>query len=164
VSVEDVLSEWERLGQEATEGPWAYELATPAMRGENWHLRVSGKPGIRAVVSEYQHGFGNAEFIATARTALPATIAGLRAVLDLHRPWYEVGGVRTDFTALAYEVGSDHVCRTGDAYDSCSPEDDEHYILACAECRAATEEGTEGYHLWPCDTVRAIADALGVEP
>lgn len=70
----------------ATDGPWDARMDTPSMGGSRWSLRRAGVPGLRMAVTEYQHGSGNAEFIAAARTDLPAATAALRAVLDLHQP------------------------------------------------------------------------------
>jgi hypothetical protein len=56
----------------ATEGPWEQRQNAPTMSGAVWHLRRAGQPGVRAMVTEYQHGSANAEFIAHARTDVPA--------------------------------------------------------------------------------------------
>ena len=80
----DRLDEIQARADAATDGPWAWEPTSPTMSGECWNLRVAGKPGIRFSVTEYQHGPDNAEFIAHARTDVPALVAALRAVLDLH--------------------------------------------------------------------------------
>lgn len=69
----------------ATDGPWEARMDTPSMGGSRWSLRRAGVPGLRMAVTEYQHGSGNAEFIAHARTDLPAATTALRAVLDLHQ-------------------------------------------------------------------------------
>lgn len=58
----------------ATEGPWEWEATNPAMSGEHWTMRIQGKPGIRFAVAEYQHGTGNADFIANARQDVPALL------------------------------------------------------------------------------------------
>ena len=82
------LNEIEARANAATEGPWEAKSETPTMAGAVWNLRITGKPGIRMNVTEWQHGMENAEFIAHARTDVPALVAALRAVLDLHIPDY----------------------------------------------------------------------------
>lgn len=72
------LDEIENRANRATEGPWVWEATSPRMNGEQWNLRISDKPGIRMVVSEYQHGPENAEFIAAARTDVPQLVAEVR--------------------------------------------------------------------------------------
>lgn len=105
-----------------------------------------------------------------ARIALIATFqrALFEPILELHRPWYEFNGVRHDSTVLVTgdAVPADHVCRTGPGHQSCitydgHPEETEHEVLACIECRATTEDGDPGVLLWPCPTVRAINEAKG---
>lgn len=72
------LDEIEQRANRATEGPWVWEATSPRMSGEQWNLRISGKHGIRMVVSEYQHGPANAKFITSARTDVPALVAEVR--------------------------------------------------------------------------------------
>lgn len=88
---------------------------------------------------------------------LTAVLDGVRA---LHRPWYEINGVRHDhrIPVCGDAVPADHVCIDlclphGDTED---PEDAEHEVLACYECRWPTDEGEAGYLLWPCATARAL--------
>lgn len=68
----------------------------------------------------------DAEFIAAARTDLPAAIAALRAVLDLHRPLNDLGNP------------------------------------PCTVCLGEDVDGEAVLVLYPCPTVRVIAEALGV--
>lgn len=65
------LNEIEARANAATEGPWEAKSETPTMAGAVWNLRITGKPGIRMNVTEWQHGMENAEFIAHARTDVP---------------------------------------------------------------------------------------------
>lgn len=90
--------------------------------------------------------------------------AAARAIAALHVPWYEVNGVRHDHTVTAFgdDVPADHVCRIGPEHQTChiypeSPEDSEHEVLACAECRQVTSDGETGYLFWPCPTARILA-------
>lgn len=87
--------------------------------------------------------------------ALAATVQRVR---ELHRPWYEIDGVRHDHCVAVGndDVPADHICRTG-GWDACLPDYEEHYVLACVECRQNTEDGEHGSPLWPCDTIRALA-------
>ncbi|MCT1366604.1 hypothetical protein M4D50_01130 [Rothia sp. p3-SID1597] len=81
----------------ATEGPWGYQFASPTMAGEVWNLRIAGKPGIRMVAQEYQHGSANAEFITHARTDVPALVSEverLQAVRELFLG--KIQGLTTD--------------------------------------------------------------------
>lgn len=84
MSISDRLGQIEDRADAATEAPWEWEATNPTMTGANWNLRIAGRPGIRLAVSEYQHGPANAEFIAHARTDVPALVAALHAILDLH--------------------------------------------------------------------------------
>ena len=79
------LDEIEARANTALEGPWEAKSETPTMAGTVWNLRITGKPGIRMNVTEWQHGMENAEFIAHARTDVPDMAAALRAVLELHK-------------------------------------------------------------------------------
>jgi hypothetical protein len=84
----------------------------------------------------------------------------IAALLDLHKPWYEINGVRIDHTVVfGNDVPEGHVCRVGTRFDSCEPAIEEHYVLACVECRGTTEDGEPGYSLWPCPTARLAAGA-----
>lgn len=69
----------------ATEGPWCYQRGydTPSM----WHDACVLDADGESVVSEAYDA--NAEFIAHSRQDVPALVAALRAVLDLHaeRPY-----------------------------------------------------------------------------
>lgn len=92
-----------------------------------------------------------------------AAEAKLAAVEARHVPWYKVNGKRQDHLVNVYgaDVPAAHVCRVdGPEYERCeidpeSPDDSLHYVLACYECRAATEDGDPGYRLWPCATALA---------
>lgn len=110
---------------------------------------------------EGQHVLQPADHEATATRQV-------EAVRALHRPWYYgVDGVRRDHTVYAYgtDVPADHVCRIGHGYDRCSintddPTDSGHQVLACVECRGASEDGEPVHSFWPCLTIREL-DALG---
>lgn len=86
--------------------------------------------------------------------------AQIAKVLARHVPWYEVQGVRHDHTLhVAWDdAPKGHVCRIGaqPEWDNCSREDEQHVVLACVECRGATDEGETGYLFWPCSTVRDL--------
>lgn len=81
-----------------------------------------------------------------------------REILGLHRPWYEINGVRHDNVVMAYfdddTVPQDHRCIT-EGPERCDA--DEHYALACVECRAIIADGDmEGSLLWPCPTAQLV--------
>lgn len=84
-------------------------------------------------------------------------------LLALHRPWYKTrpDGDRIDHVVLVMSEDLDdtHVCRVG--VDSCTPADDEHYALACVECRWSDEDGNPAFPLWPCPTARLALLARG---
>ena len=151
----DRLNEIEARANAATEGPWTpdeytevdpdgfYELArviAPDPDGDDWCAIGVVHTGILRP---------DAEFIAHARTDVPALVAALRAVLDLHRP------VRV--YAYAEDCGcgnEDHVIIEDEwGEDLCfdTPTGD----VRCAYCRAE-----QSYVEHPCETVRAIEEAL----
>lgn len=66
----------------ASPGSWRWEAANPKMCGATWDLRTSAGPGILMSVREYQHGYGNAEFIAHAPDDIEALLAELRRLRD----------------------------------------------------------------------------------
>lgn len=59
----------------ATPGPWEIQQGTPTMGGGTWTLRTAGQPGIRLGVHEYQHGPGNADYIATVHPGVGLALA-----------------------------------------------------------------------------------------
>ena len=100
------------------------------MSGSVWFLRRAGVPGIRMSVTEFQHGMDNAEFIAAARTDVPALLDALEKVLELHQPVTDGMGF------------------TEDGYGGISP--------ACSSCGTSDEYAVP----YPCPTVTAITTAL----
>ena len=89
VSFEQWLGKAERLDGAATPGPWE-TVEDTARRG---HIKAPvDDPEEGAFVTHCEECMGyvlsaaNAEWIAHARTALPAAVAVLRAVADLHQP------------------------------------------------------------------------------
>lgn len=162
-----------------TAGPWeAAEMLRWPGRWDVWE--ADGRKCIAEVLWER-----DAEFIAHARTDVEALLAeverlrvvevasiGAHALLEdaeaaiervraLHVPWYEASGKRYENRVYVpqcdMEHVTDHVCTLGDAYhaEACIP-GEEHQVLACCECRQATEDGDPGYPLWPCPTLRAL--------
>ena len=85
----DWLDKAERLAEQATPGP----LETPEDTARRGHIKAPvDDPEEGAFVTHCEECMGyvlnaaNAEWIAHARTALPAAVAALRAVADLHQP------------------------------------------------------------------------------
>ena len=86
----DWLDHADHLAGQATPGPWH------ATEPEDWHGDTGYEPQSAVVVSgsplTWDDHSGevfkpaDAEWIAHARTALPAAVAALRAVTDLHQP------------------------------------------------------------------------------
>ena len=70
------LAEWETLTNAATEGPW--ESSTANRRRSAWVRAAGGH-----MVDHYIRP-GDAEFIAAARTAMPALLGFVREVRALH--------------------------------------------------------------------------------
>jgi hypothetical protein len=71
------LDELERLSNAATEGPWEYWLTTKGKRKGSICVGPDNSH-IEFVIGENKEGEDDAEFIAAARTAVPALIAELR--------------------------------------------------------------------------------------
>jgi hypothetical protein len=99
-----------------------------------------------------------AEIAAERRRADEREQALVAAVEELHRPWYEVDGVRHDHTVNVpcYEfAGCD-----GDVHHDCDASDgDGHEVPACSECRWSDGD-VDGYLLWPCPTIRTVRALL----
>ena len=82
-----------------------------------------------------------------ARNDVPALVAALRAVLDLHRE------SRND---VDHTPPCEH-CHGEPGVHACGCWADEKWPTVCAVCM----EGTKGASVaWPCPTVRAIEEAL----
>lgn len=144
----------------ATEGPWEWagKQVESFPQGEN-SLIAQGDPEREVIGSWGYDAWGvdvenpaDAEFIAAARTTVPALLDALEKVLELHQP-----------------VGEEVIpwdCAEGD----CDHEDDEHPLdtaTLCGECYRLAVEVSPYYGengcsaiLWPCPTVKAITDAL----
>ena len=105
---------------------WEYGIYAPTEYG-----------GALVVNETSEYGYMDdvdAEFIAHARTDVPALVAALRAVLDLHKP--------DKFDGQGW---------TKDGYGIITP--------ACRTCGTADEYAVH----WPCPTYRAITTALREE-
>ena len=105
----------------ATEGPWE-------LLGDGEY--VSG-PGILVAPDDGGVTSADAEFIAAARTTVPALLDALEAVLEIHQDGGESQGYLDDGS-----YGDMPHC--------------------CTECGSLGEYGV----LWPCPTVEAITTAL----
>jgi len=126
----ETLARIRKQADAALEGPWEARQESPTMSGSVWFLRRAGVPGIRMSVTEFQHGMDNAEFIAAARTDVPALLDALEKVLELHQPVTDGMGF------------------TEDGYGGISP--------ACSSCGTSDEYAVP----YPCPTVTAITTAL----
>ena len=140
----DRLNEIEARANAATEGPWFVSEEDGSVWVDRGDGNTDGLTGELAPWATHE-----ADFIAAARTYVPALVAALRAVLDLHRP------VRV--YAYAEDCGcgnEDHVIIEDEwGEDLCfdTPTGD----VQCAYCRAE-----QSYVEHPCETVRAIEEAL----
>lgn len=75
------------LDQAATPGPWFAEAGDPDdyySVPSVYNTFHNGETSGRGLVAEA--AYDNAEWIAHSRTALPAAVAAIRAILDLHTP------------------------------------------------------------------------------
>ena len=113
----------------ATEGPWVTYTVTPHMGSEVLTAPREGEDYGDYVVPEYID-MDNAEFIAAARTDVPALLDALEKVLELHQPVTDGMGF------------------TEDGYGGISP--------ACSSCGTSDEYAVP----YPCPTVTAITTAL----
>ena len=101
----DWIAKREQLEQAATEGPWSAADEHGDIPGSDCLWCVSQmRPGFEAMsptkgyvgdVAEVGDSEADAEFIADARTALPAALAALKAVLDIERVPVNRGQVQT---------------------------------------------------------------------
>lgn len=84
----DMVRAWldhtQQLDQAATGGPW-YTFKTAVGLTNGIGSKVI--PKYEAVIEDTYTDPADAEWIAHARSALPAATAALRAVLDLHQPY-----------------------------------------------------------------------------
>ena len=122
------LDEIEARANAATEGPWEADGSAHVLTADNTPTFVArcADPG------GSDAGVPDAEFIAHARTDVPALVAALRAVLEIHQD----GGESQGYT----DTG------TYDFMPHC-----------CTECGSLGEYGVP----YPCPTVTAIRQHLG---
>ncbi|HEY9475592.1 MAG TPA: hypothetical protein VIS06_17305 [Mycobacteriales bacterium] len=88
--------------------------------------------------------------------------AALHAVTGLHQPWriYQPCGHDhdTESASVVYVDDVGLVCADGLAYTICT--------ACCANGAGQTERCADDHHrgaCWPCPTIRAVADALGIK-
>ena len=140
----DKLDQIEARANAATEGPWFVS------DGSIWVDRGDGNAdGITGPLAPWC--FGEADFVAHARTDVPALVAALQAVLELHKPITE-GVIVGDCAAEECE------------HDGDCPEVP---IDLCACCYDLALDANPYYGerdvVWvryPCPTVRVIEAAL----
>ena len=142
----DWIAKREQLEATATPGPWSAADEYGDISGSDYLWCVSQmRPGFEAMsptegyvgdVAEVGDSEADAEFIADARTALPAALAALRAVLELHRLNREDDGNCQGYTSSGYG----------------------YLDRWCFEC--SEQSGREYGVQWPCLTVRAVEAAL----
>ena len=116
----ETLNRIRKQADAATEGPWE-------LLGDGEY--VSG-PGILVAPDDGGVTSADAEFIAAARTTVPALLDALEKVLELHQPVTDGMGF------------------TEDGYGGISP--------ACSSCGTSDEYAVP----YPCPTVTAITTAL----
>ena len=138
------IKEWADLATYATRGPWGSHPSP------NKHRRITDSDGATLffTLRKEPQSVADADFIAASRTAVPKMAAALQAVLEVHDPMqlYELDPLNGTWVYEQDErVPYGKLCR------GCSEDDDSDDY----------EPGS--YIEWPCDTVTAITDALGVE-
>ena len=129
MNIETRLAEIQAREEAATEGPWTAEYS-----GEqgNCVLPPGSQSTREAVaVTRLLSAQADAEFIAASRTDLPALLATVEAVRELHQP----------------ELYCNNAGHT-------NPD------VECPEC---VEFCTADEYLYPCPTITALTDALGVQ-
>lgn len=156
----DRLDEWAALAEAATPGPWhvdpvraAVWTASPDTYLAATVAEMNDDPYFRGVKPDE-----DAAFIAASRTALPALVQALRAVLELHKP-------------LDIKVVDDPVCIAEECDHAGGECPATGTLTICAGCDEMCERADPYYsesniHVvaWPCPTIEAIATALGVTP
>lgn len=84
----------------------------------------------------------------------PRALNALERIRELHQPfWTDSDGHRHNYYVTTSEPPVDHICVI-DGFDRCSPEEEEHVVPACVECRQ-TYEDAPGSPFWPCPTYQA---------
>ena len=94
------------------------------------------------------------EFIAMARTTMPALLSAVQNVLALHTP-------ETRYTALGYDECSFDTAEEAREY---SDDGDVNTFTVCAHCghieMSADSDRDYRDSTWPCATYKALTDAL----
>ena len=122
----ETLNRIRKQADNATEGPWQTDTSAHV-------LTVDNTPNFVALCADPDYsdaGVLDAEFIAAARTTVPALLDALEKVLELHQPVTDGMGF------------------TEDGYGGISP--------ACSSCGTSDEYAVP----YPCPTVTAITTAL----
>ena len=135
-----LLAGWREAGQAATEGPWSTQKAVIAGIGGAYVIE-HGEAEIALVDCagdlRPEQELADAEFIVTARTAMPRLVAAVEAVLKLHQPVTTNGG---------WLEG-----REWQECEACGPNNGCEHVIASPG---------QGESFWPCPTVEAIIAAL----
>lgn len=170
MSISDRLDRIEQRAEDATEGPWVVNGPD-----DDWAAISSGPDSVVHAYAEHVMcdecgddfhgrpevaiGVEDAEFIADARTTVPALVSALRAVLDMHKPMtmYEHEDCcENDSDDHREERHAEDVVQGGEYFCMDLPTG----IVLCHECSRDLDFDGRDY---PCPTVRAITAALGEE-
>lgn len=161
MSTSDRLDQIEARINAATTGPWSHCL--DELRNRTAVHRIGSSEVNADVAFTYRDregrgpGMQDAEFIAHARADVPAMLAALRAVLDLHQPMtmYEHEDCcENDTDDHREERHAEDVNHGGEFFCMDLPTG----IVLCAECSRDLDFDGRDY---PCPTVRVINAALG---
>ena len=145
---DEIVADWKAKTDAATQGPWeAFE------QDDAFAIEARAEDDFGFFVVEPPLYQPDAEFIATARTAMPRLLSAVESVLALHKP-------ETRYTASGWEEFSFESRADAAEYG------DVQEFKVCHECgQIETHDGGEErcyeYSIWPCATVRAIESALG---
>ena len=155
MTIESRLAEIRARVEAATEGPWEW-LAHTTVDGDKW--AVFHGESTPALAMNNDGWAPDAEFIAHARTDLPALLAAVEAVMKRHRkmPVYEW---------CSFDLPSGQECHLGDdAHIELSNGEWGHANIVeawtCEECLHDTDDYIPD---WPCPTIRDITAALEVQ-
>ena len=164
----DRLNEIQARAEKATHGPWE-------VQEEEWAVISSGSDSVLHAFAvekdciecgtpqdecdtEVVLDIEDVEFIAHARSDVPALVAALRAVLDLHRK-----GTIYYHADHCDNPSDEHIAERHDEYSDAMGE---YYCRdlpmhdVCRECSGVFDDEFESVE-FPCPTVRAVEAALG---
>lgn len=159
-SVSQLLDRLDAARVKATPGEWS---ATSERADGGAYIDADPRPpGCPPPWVGHASRAADAACIVAEHNAMPRLVAAVRAVYAKHVPWYEIHGVRHDNT-VTVPCTEFADCDGNSQLDCAASDGDGHEVLACYECRCVVDYDFDGFLLWPCPTVRALASALTEE-